>query len=42
MKPRLYNWQGGDIYDSELCDNGFIREALETSGNFNNKALDNY
>ena len=28
------------VYDSEICDNDFIREALETIGNLNNKALD--
>ena len=30
------------VYDSELCDNDFIREALETIGKMNNMALDNY
>ena len=28
------------VYDSELCDNEFIREALDTIGNLNNIALD--
>ena len=30
------------VYDSELCDNEFIKEALDTIGNLNNIALDNY
>ena len=29
------------VYASELCDNDFIREALDTIGNLNNIALDN-
>ena len=28
-------------YESELCDNDFIRDALETSLKLNNIALDN-
>ena len=27
------------VYDSELCDNEFIREALDTIGNLNNIVL---
>ena len=30
------------VYDSELRDNDFIREALNTVGNLNKIALDNY
>jgi hypothetical protein len=30
------------VYDSLLCENGFIKEALETIGKLNNIALDNY
>ena len=30
------------VYDSELCENVFIREALETIGKLNKIALDNY
>ena len=30
------------VYDGELCDNEFIRGALDTIGNLNNIALDNY
>ena len=28
------------VPDSELCDNDFIKEALDTVGNLNNIALD--
>ena len=30
------------VYDSELCNNDFIWESLDTIGNLNNIALDNY
>ncbi len=30
------------VYDSTLCENNFIREALETIGKLNNIAFDNY
>ena len=30
------------VYDKELCDTEFIREALDTISNMNNIALDNY
>ena len=30
------------VYDSELCDNEFIKEALDAIGNLNNIAQDNY
>jgi hypothetical protein len=30
------------VYDSLLCENGFIREAIETIGKLKNIAVDNY